>query len=152
MVPGGDCLGQRSVWTQITLKTGQFQYPAQPVAGKGQGPRSCGQPGVGPAFQGPAWHVGNVSREVPAFQKLKGKCSYMGWWVVGGGVCGNVPLVWNPEGLQLQVTLGLCQVRELTCFFDVFINRNHYSCLILLPGRPAPPGLSITTGGTFVGH
>jgi hypothetical protein len=51
------------------------------------------------------------------------------WWEVGGGVCGNVPLVWNPEGLQLGGTLGLCHSRELTCFSDVFINRDHYSCL-----------------------
>lgn len=98
--------------------------PCPACGWEGPGPRSCGQPVVGPAFQGPAWHVGNVLGEVSAFQKLKGKCSYMGWWVVGGGVCGNVLLVWNPEGLQLRVTLGLCHARELTCFSDVFINRD----------------------------
>lgn len=42
MVPGGDGLGQGSVWTQVILRTGQLQHPAQPVAGKGQGPDLVG--------------------------------------------------------------------------------------------------------------
>lgn len=59
----------------------------------------------------------------------------------------DVPLVWNPEGLPLRVTLGL------TGFSDVFINRDRCSCLTyLLPGRPVPQRLSFTTVGSFVGH
>lgn len=109
--PWRELPGQGSVWTQITLRTGQ------PVARQARGPRSCGQPVLGPAFQGPVWHVGNVLK-VSAFQKLKGSVLTWagGWWEVVFG--GNVPLVCNHKGLKL-VTLGLCHVRELSCSSDL---------------------------------
>lgn len=122
---------------------GSAERAAQPVAGDGPGPRSCGQPVVGPAFQGPAWHVGNVLGEASAFQRLKGKCSRMGWWVVGGGTL---------RGCGLSYTGAVPCQGAVLIFLMVLIDTSIPVLPSLLPGRPAPQGLSITRVGTLNGH
>lgn len=82
--------------------------------------------------------MGNVL-EASVFQKLKGKCSYMGWWEVVFG--GNAPSAWRAAA---RITLGLCRARKLSCFSAVS------AIPTLLPGRPAPQGLSIIPQGLSI--
>lgn len=144
IVPRRNCLGQGSVWTQITLRTGQ------PVAGQGQRAQilwaACGRASI----PGACLACGECPRSfsLPETQRevfLHGVVGGGRWCLVG------MPLWSGIRGGAVRITLGLCHASQLSCFLDLPRKQTAISALpTRLPGRPAAQGFSITRVGMLV--